>query len=71
MNIKTTEMSAALKTELSKQGWASRMQEVLWGRRVQGNMHGVTIEKEGVEKYYAGPFAAVSADGQIAIVRFG
>ena len=44
--IKTTEMNAALKAELLKLGW--NPERVLWGRRVNGDAHGVKIGRAHV-----------------------
>ena len=69
MNTKTTEMSPALREKLIAKGW--KPERVLWGRRVNGSPHGMTLERDGVERYYSGPFVPVHADGQSAIVRWG
>lgn len=69
--VKTTEMNADLKAELARLGWAGKLDRVVWGRRVSGDMHGAEVEREGVVRYHAGPFTAVTRGGQIAIVRFG
>lgn len=68
--IITTEMSFALRGELLNLGWRSP-DRLCWGRRVSGDMHGMTLERNGVEKYYPGPFTAVRAGDQSAIVRWG
>ena len=65
--IKTTEMSPALRAELVKLGW--NPERVLWGRRVNGDAHGVTIEREGKTRYWPGPGVCVRGGDQVAIVR--
>jgi hypothetical protein len=67
--MKTTEMSPALRDALIAKGW--KPERVTWGRRVSGSPHGMTLERNGVEKYYPGPFVSVQRDGQSAIVRWG
>jgi hypothetical protein len=47
------------------------LKRVTWGRRVSGDVHGVTLERDGVKLYYAGPFVPIHRDGQTAIVRWG
>jgi hypothetical protein len=71
MNTKqiTVDMSPALREELQRLGW--KPARVTWGRRVSGDMHGAVIERDGTEKYHAGPFTAVRAGDQMAIVRWG
>lgn len=69
MNITTTTMSLALRERLIQLGW--KPERVTWGRRVHGDMNGITLEKEGVETYHPGPFSAVRAGDQSAIVRWG
>jgi len=66
--IHTTEMSHLLRDKLIKLGWDP--EQVLWGRRVNGDPYGLTLEKEGVMRYHSGPFVTVCADGQSAIVRW-
>lgn len=70
MNITTTTMSLALRERLIQLGWNPEC-VTTWGRRVNGDMHGVTLERNGVEKYHPGPFSAVSVGDQSAIVRWG
>ena len=65
----TTTMNDALRAELVRLNW--KPERVTWGRRVAGNVHGVTLERDGVERHYAGPFVPVHRDGQTAIVRWG
>lgn len=65
----TETMNETLRAELVRRGW--NPQRVTWGRRVRGDMHGVTLERNGVERYYNGPFVPVHGDGQTAIVRWG
>ena len=67
--MNTTKMNDALRFELARLGW--KPEHVTWGRRVSGDVHGVTLERDGVELYYAGPFVSVRRDGQSAIVRWG
>jgi hypothetical protein len=68
--MNTTTMNNALRAELLRLGW--KPERVAWGRRVSGNVPGVTLERDGVERhYYAGPFKPVRRDGQTAIVRWG
>lgn len=66
----TTEMSPALREKLLNLGWRNP-NNTCWGRRVSGDMHGATLERNGVEKYHAGPFTSVRVGDQIAIVRWG
>lgn len=68
MTTKTTTMNDALRAELVRLGW--KPERVTWGRRVSGDMHGVTLERDGVERHYLGPFVPVHRDGQTAIVRW-
>ena len=49
----TSTMSDTLRAELVRRGWDPDF--VTWGRRVSGDVHGVTLER----------------DGQKAIVRWG
>ena len=65
----TTNMCPELRAALILKGW--NPETVLWGRRVSGDLHGATLEYEGKEFYRSGPFSAIRAGGQIAIVRFG
>ena len=65
-NTVTTEMTQALVAALK--GCASVK---AWGRRVRGDMHGVTLEFRGEVRHYSGPFISVRGGDQIAIVRFG
>lgn len=65
--IKTTVMNSALKAELISLGW--NPEKVLWGRRVDGDMHGVTIEYNGKTRYWPGPGTCIRGGDQIAIVR--
>ena len=67
--MNTTMMNDALRAELLRLGW--KPERVIWGRRVSGSVHGVTLERDGVKLYYAGPFVSVRRDGQTAIVRWG
>jgi hypothetical protein len=68
--MNTTKMNESLRVELVRLGW--KPDNVTWGRRVHGDVHGVTIERDGVERYYAGPFWAIKhRSGQMAIVRWG
>jgi hypothetical protein len=67
--MQTNEMSLALRERLVQLGW--NPERVTWGRRVNGDMHGVTLERNGVEKYHPGPFSAVRVGDQSAIVRWG
>jgi hypothetical protein len=67
--MNTTTMNNALRAELLRLGW--KPERVTWGRRVSGNVHGVTLERDGVERHYTGPFVSVRRDGQTAIVRWG
>jgi hypothetical protein len=71
MNTKqiTADMSPALREELQRLGW--KPARVTWGRRVSGDMHGVTLERNGQERHYPGPFVPVHAGDQTAIVRWG
>lgn len=69
MTTKTTEMSPALREALRILGW--KPEKVTWGRRVSGDAHGVTLERDGMERHYLGPFVPVHRDGQTAIVRWG
>ncbi len=66
---KTTTMTPALREKLISKGWKPEC--VAWGRRVSGSPHGMTLEREGVERYYSGPFVPVHAGDQSAIVRWG
>ena len=68
--MNTTEMSESLRERLISYGW--KPENVIWGRRVQGNVHGVTIELNGKETYYTGPFVCVQSKDQlqVAIVRW-
>ena len=65
----TTTMNDALRAELLRLGW--KPDRVTWGRRVSGDVHGVTLERDGMERHYFGPFVPVHRDGQTAIVRWG
>lgn len=69
MNPKTTEMSLALREKLIAKGW--KPENVCWGRRVNGSPHGITLERDGVKSYHAGPFVAIREGDQSAIVRWG
>jgi hypothetical protein len=68
MMTTTTEMSPALREALIAKGW--NPDNVCWGRRVSGSPHGMTLERDGVERYHSGPFVPIHADGQSAIVRW-
>ena len=68
--MKTTKMNEALTAELKRFGW-NPARIGTWGRRVDGNPGGVTIEHNGETRYIVGPFTAVHGDDQIAIVRWG
>lgn len=70
MKINTTEMNPELRQELLRLGWADPEKRTTWGRRVSGDAYGVEIERNGVVKYYAGPFSIVREGDQIAIVRW-
>ena len=63
----TTTMNAALSANLAANGATP----ILWGRRVNGDANGVTIERNGERRYIVGPFTAVRGGDQIAIVRWG
>ena len=68
------QMSQALRDALQSKGWdASRIEkEGIWGERVDGSPHHLTIRgSDGKDRYHSGPFATVQAGGQVAIVRFG
>ena len=65
----TSTMSDTLRAELLRLGW--KPERVTWGRRVSGDVHGVTLERDGLVRYYPGPFVALERDGQKAIVRWG
>ena len=65
----TITMSDTLRAELVRRGWDPDF--VTWGRRVSGDVHGVTLERDGLVRYYPGPFVALERDGQKAIVRWG
>ena len=68
------QMSAALRVELEKNGWNAALieRDGIWGTRVNGSAHHLTIRgADGQERYYSGPFATVQAGDQVAIVRFG
>lgn len=67
----TTEMNQDLRAELVRLGWGAKLDRVVWGRRVTGDVHGATVEKDGVTRHYDGPFSCVRKGDQIAIVRFG
>ena len=67
--MNTTKMNEELRTELLRLGWKNP-DSMAWGRRVSGDMHGATLERCGVVKYYAGPFTSVRGGDQIAIVRW-
>lgn len=64
-----TTMNAALALKLARLGWNPT--KVVWGRWVSADMHGVTLERGGVERYYAGPYTQVTVRGcdQMAIVH--
>lgn len=64
-NTVTTEMNQALVAALK--GCAPVK---AWGRRVRGDMNGVTLEFRGEVHYYSGPFVSVRGGDQVAIVRF-
>jgi hypothetical protein len=67
--MNTIEMSPVLREKLVGLGW--KPERVTWGRRVNGSTNGMTLERDGVERYHLGPFVPVHADGQSAIVRWG
>ena len=69
MDTKTITMSSALREKLLALGW--KPERVTWGRRVDGSPHGMTLERNGVERYHLGPFVPVHAGDQSAIVRWG
>lgn len=71
MQTTTTEMNQELRAELVRLGWGEKLDRVVWGRRVGGDVHGATVEKDGVARHYDGPFSCVRRGDQIAIVRFG
>jgi hypothetical protein len=64
----TNEMHPGLRAELTRRGW--NPDKVIWGRRVEGDMHGMSLEQKGVIEYYPGPFVAIGYGGQSAIVRW-
>ena len=67
-------MSSALREALEKSGWNAPLieRDGIWGTRVNGSPHHLTIRgADGQERYYSGPFATVQAGDQVAIVRFG
>lgn len=64
----TTTMHPDLAAELRRLGW-NPAHITTWGRRVNGDAHGVTIEFEGRTHHYGGPFSVVRGGDQIAIVR--
>lgn len=66
--MQTNEMSLALRERLVQLGW--KPERVTWGRRVNGDMHGVTLERNGVETYHPGPLTTVKVGNQSAIVRW-
>ena len=68
------QMSQALRDALQQKGWdAARIErEGIWGTRVDGSPHHLTLRgSDGVDRYHSGPFASVQAGDQVAIVRFG
>lgn len=68
------QMSWALRDALQQKGWnADRVErEGIWGTRVDGSPHHLTIRgSDGKDRYHSGPFAAIQAGDQVAIVRFG
>ena len=67
--MNTTTMNDVLRAELARLGW--KPERVTWGRRVSGDVRGVTLERDGEHGYYARPFVPVHRDGQTAIVRWG
>jgi hypothetical protein len=69
MDTKTITMSPALREKLIALGW--KPERVTWGRRVSGSPHGMTLERDGKERYHLGPFVPVHAGDQSAIVRWG
>jgi hypothetical protein len=69
MDTKTITMSPALREKLLALGW--KPERVTWGRRIDGSPHGMTLERDGVERYHLGPFVPVHAGDQSAIVRWG
>lgn len=65
-------MNEELKEKLREFGWNAELIEAfgLWGERVSGSPHHITLRlSDGQECYYAGPFVAIAAGGQVAIVR--
>ena len=64
----TTVMHPALTAELVRLGW-NPARVGCWGNVVSGNVHGVRLERNGIERHYSGPFTSVEGGGQLAIVR--
>lgn len=72
MNTTTITPSAELRAALAAAGWKRPVEYFVWGQRLQGDPHGVTILRPSGEKQYIqGPFSAIKAGDQIAIVRYG
>ena len=68
------QMSQALREELQQYGWNAECveREGIWGTRVDGSPHHLTIRgADGKDRYHSAPFAAIQAGDQVAIVRFG
>lgn len=63
-------MQPALKERLVELGHDPR--KVLWGRRLQGDIHGITLSlPDGSESWCHGPASTVRIGDQVAIIRFG
>lgn len=70
MNTTTITPSVELRAALIAAGWKQPVEHFTWGKRLQGDAHGVTILRpSGEQKYISGPFSAIRAGDQIAIVR--
>lgn len=65
----TNEMNPMLRQRLIGLGW--KPERVTWGRRVSGTVHGIVLERDGVETYHLGPLVTVHGGDQSAIVRWG
>ena len=68
--MNTTTMHPDLAALLRRYGHTNP-ESLIWGRRVAGNVHGISLERQGFVRHYAAPLVTVTAAGQVAIVRFG
>lgn len=68
----TNGMPQELYDEIAKRGWLhGDIMNMTWGRRVSGDVYGITLERGGKKFSVSGPFTAVRVGEYSAIVRFG